>query len=180
MKTDRIHYTPIGITGSKEVGKDTVADFLIEQDNLYVKYSMATPIRAIMKIFYFNEDDGKDSIHPIWGISWRQAAQIIGTDLFRKHFRTDTWIIFAKTKILSDSTHKTIIPDIRFNNEAKLIKEHGGIIIKVIGPNRKGNEVKDEHSSEKGIDEKYVDFVIENTGSLLQLKQEILKIEWRI
>lgn len=86
----------------------------------------------------------------------RQALQWIGTDLFRDKFHPNTWInaLFADWKPQSRESYEAvkeymdkivgkelpeyseifpnwIVTDTRFSNEAKAIKEKGGILIRV-------------------------------------------------
>jgi hypothetical protein len=79
-------------------------------------------------------------------ITYRQALQYIGTDLFREKFHPDTWV-FA---LMSDYKPQSVIgvtdevnggwvqkypnwliTDVRFPNEAKAIKDRGGKIIRL-------------------------------------------------
>lgn len=64
---------------------------------------------------------------------------------------------------------KWIISDCRFNNEAEAIKSKGGVIIKV----ERDLDNQDSHKSEKGINDHYVDLVINNNGSIQDLITEV-------
>ena len=63
--------------------------------------------------------------------------------------------------------------DVRFDNEAAAIKKLGGIIVE-IESTKTSTRINTKagiagHSSEDGIDLKYVDYIIENNGSLRKL-----------
>jgi hypothetical protein len=85
-------------------------------------------------------------------ITVRQAMQWIGTDLFRDRFHPQTWCnaLFSEYKNLTHTEAKEkykntgiavppieypnwIISDVRFKNEAKAIKDRGGLLIRVEG-----------------------------------------------
>ena len=79
----------IGISGKKRSGKDTVADFLIQEYG-FIKYGFADPIKQIAKIIFgFNEEqlygDKKEEIDKIWKIKPRifsKNSELIMDSLF--------------------------------------------------------------------------------------------------
>ena len=167
---------PIGIAGFKGSGKDTLADLMLKYNKGFKKYSMADPIRKMGKVFHFSINEMlnpkmKEVENKFWGISWRKFAQMTGTDLFRHNFRDDVWVRFAEYAI-TKTNKNLIIPDIRFNNEAELIKKYGGIVIKVRREGCNG----DSHASERGVDDKYVDIFVDNDGSIKAMKKKVEKI----
>jgi hypothetical protein len=60
------------------------------------------------------------------------------------------------------------VPDVRFDNEASLIQELGGVIVKI----NRDSEQGDGHASEAGISGRLVDYVIDNNGTLEDLEQQ--------
>jgi len=82
----------IALCSQKRGGKDTLADHLIKKYD-YTKYSFADPIKkSAMEIFGFTKDQmwgstkDKETVDERWGISPRQALQIMGTELFQYDF----------------------------------------------------------------------------------------------
>lgn len=79
-----------------------------------------------------------------------------------------------------------IITDTRFPNELKAVKDRGGITIRVNRPNFVENTLtgeefpvkvyKKEHKSETALDTAEFDYVIDNSGSLLDLEEKVLEI----
>jgi hypothetical protein len=67
---------------------------------------------------------------------------------------------------LHDNPTNVIISDCRFPNEAKAIKERGGIVIKVVRPDAKA---LDSHQSETRIDEIDADYTLFNDTTLENL-----------
>ena len=67
-----------------------------------------------------------------------------------------------------------VICDVRFLNEAKMIKDNGGILIKI---KRGNNETKDLYISEIEINQIQYDYLIDNDESIEELYKKIEEIE---
>jgi hypothetical protein len=68
-----------------------------------------------------------------------------------------------------------IITDTRFPNELKAIKDYGGVTIKIVRDS--GNTVGTQHISETALDHvQDWDYVIDNTGTIEELKQKLYDI----
>ena len=64
-----------------------------------------------------------------------------------------------------------VISDVRFQNEADLVKKHNSLLINV---NTLGQNNNDNHISETGIDAiKNCDILIQNRGSIFDLHEKI-------
>lgn len=75
---------------------------------------------------------------------------------------------------LRDLQYNCVVTDVRFQNECDIIKQLGGIVIKV---DRPGLESNDEHVSEKTIDSiTGYDYKIVNDGSFDDLHHKIEKV----
>lgn len=82
----------------------------------------------------FNEVFGSNRTSEI-----RQKLQKYGTELGRNVFGENIWIRTAENWMIlqkSRGIEKFIFCDVRFPNEAKWIKDNGGIVIRLIAPNR--------------------------------------------
>ena len=81
--------------------------------------------------------------------------------------------------VLVGATSNLIISDCRFPNEAKAIKERGGIVIKVV---RDSVISDDTHQSETKIDEIEPDYVFVNNKSLKELRGAVSAIVklWKV
>ena len=122
--------TVIGIVGKKFSGKDTCADFLV--DNFYYKkFSFADGLKQVCKVAFLLSDaqvhdpSCKEIIDERWGRTPRELMQIVGTDLFRTHFDRNVWLKRLEFELESlPETQNIVIPDVRFENEYRFVQEY--------------------------------------------------------
>jgi dephospho-CoA kinase len=178
----------IGILGLKRSGKDTSAEYLINNYG-YVRYSFADPLkRATKEIFGFTDEqlwgDEKETIDSNWGISAREILQIMGTELFQydihkhtdklSHIGRNIWVnrfkIWYKDELKKNPNLMVVIPDVRFPHEVDIIKSIGGSIWKVVRPSL--NNV-DLHPSETEMESIIPDLLINNDSTIENLYKTI-------
>lgn len=173
----------IGITGKAGSGKDTFANYLmtyfIKKKKVYTIKHFATPLKECSAIllgipsYELNKEEIKDYVLNDYNITIREFMQILGTEIIRKINRdifVDT--LFRRNKGINN----IIIPDVRFVNEAKAIKEKKGIIIKVIKKDQQYSKIH-EHESEIEMEEILADYTIEaNPGDFDKLESEAKRI----
>lgn len=144
----------LGIVGKAYSGKDSIADHLIECYG-FVKLSLAAPLKAMCALAFdltTEQVNGSEKavVDPRYGKSPRDILQFIGTEGFRA-VDPDCWV-----KLLLRQAEKeprpVVVPDVRFVNEAKLIREAGGEIWRVVCPDHPKNAAMTEnqqmHASE--------------------------------
>ena len=169
----------IGLVGEAGSGKDTAADYMIEEG--WVKFAFAQALKD-MCIDYLglSHDDaytqeGKLKYNDFWGMTNREILQKVGTDAFRNGFHKDTWVKIAELKIsnMLKSGKKVIITDCRFDNEAEMVERLGGIVMNIQRKNYQSNLTSSEkgHISEQGINEKYISRIILNDREKIALKR---------
>ena len=168
----------IGLCAKKRSGKDVMADYLIENYG-FNKYSLAAPLKkAVCIIFNWDYDtveknENKEKIDPLYGISYRQACQSIGTNwgqlslcenypLFKEITGRKLWVKNFIQYYINNKDKNIVIADVRFPHEADAIKALGGKIIKI---QRSSLENNDTHESEQYIDTIKGD-IIENNSTL--------------
>lgn len=167
----------IGITGQKFAGKSTVANMLSEILG-YKTCSFADKLKDVTCIlsgctreqledYDFKENElVPDYLQPYClnaeKPTYRAFLQHFGSEVMRG-VNDNIWIDCT----LSKCGENAIISDVRFPNEAKAIRDRGGIIVKVV---RDGVVSKDTHSSEKNVENIAGNIIVFNDGSLEHLK----------
>ncbi len=159
-------------------GKTTAANLFIEHQRV----SFAAPLkRAVWRLLdklnirlpgahYVYTD--KEAIIPELGVSARHMMQTLGTEWGRACIHPDFWVMIARAKtqrIMADG-RSVVIDDVRFPNEAAMIRELGGELWRI---DRPGIAYDGDHSSEGGLEEITPDRVIVNDGTIAQLKEKI-------
>lgn len=150
----------IGLSGPKGVGKSTFAsqmafdfyrDGITEQVRIM---SFATPLKQMLGCIvhedYIKQD--KERIIPHIGVSARVCLQTLGTE-WGRNLNPDIWVNLAKHRIEESADKIFIIDDVRFDNEAKMIRELGGAVWNL---SREGIGGEDNHISESGISKKFI------------------------
>jgi len=168
----------IGITGLARSGKDTVANIIADLDSDYEICSLAGPMKNAISSWFnnfsmWNDDQKEVEDDEFMGRSPRYLAQTLGTEWGRKLVHEDVWITILANEIESWGFNNVVVPDIRFANEAKWIRDSGGLLIRVLRPDGKTVRL---HSSELGIDPQEPHVTINNSGSLEDLKLVVASI----
>lgn len=117
----------------------------------------------------------------------RDFLQILGTEAMREGLHKNTWVnaLLADYKAYNVSTDEDgnvmyrmphwLITDTRFPNELAAVREKGGIAIKVVRDNT--TDIGATHSSETALDHiTNWNYVIDNNGSIEDLKQQLSRI----
>lgn len=176
----------IGLIGYAGSGKDTTADYLVENYN-FTKLSFGSILKDVVASLFswprelLEGDTNESRIFRETKDEWwskelnmevtpRKMFQMIGTDIMRNHFHTDIWLLALKKKLTQ--YENVIITDIRFINEYDFVKNLGGIIIKIVRPNISILN----HSSELNIDNFEYDYSIINNNDMTCLLFRINKL----
>jgi hypothetical protein len=182
---------PILLIGKIGSGKSLVAGILKKYG--FREETFSSPIKMFAKSIGFLDNQiygsqqDKLEINNFWNISGREFLQQFGTDLCRKYFskcvpnmnmgERKLWTRIMEFKIGKGGL--MVISDGRFEDEAKLIKDYGGIIIEI----KRYQKVTDTeekkfnqliHSSE--LSNIIPDYTINNDGTIQDIKDEILNI----
>lgn len=142
----------IGICGFQGVGKDTFSNYLVDNFG-FKKFSFAAATKDILAIMFgwdrsLLEGDTiesrtfRETLDPWWSeklsipnLTPRKILQMVGTDLFRKHFDDEIWVHIVEKKIIEllkkNSSEKIIVSDCRFPNEIDMLKKLDGKIIHI-------------------------------------------------
>lgn len=183
----------IGLVGKKGSGKSTVANILAETED-YVEIAFADPLKQICQTLFLlsheelHDTKMKEQIVERVNTTPRRILQQVGTNLMRDRLRevlpelplTDQlpsiWVWNAQQRILDlRKRHcEIVVSDVRFPDEASMIRRLGGILIRI---RRDANTFSsDLHPSEVEMENIDVNFEIDNDGSLEELKQKITSL----
>lgn len=172
----------IGITGRAGAGKSTVAAYL-EREYGCEELAFADPlVNMLAALFdtadvpscYLTERALKEQPTPL-GPSYRRLMQTLGTEWGRDIVGRDFWVGIARRRLDVRFLHgqPVVFSDVRFHNEAVLIKERGGTVIRVL---REQAALIHPHVSESQMDGISVDFELHNHGSLATLHDQVDRV----
>lgn len=129
----------IGINGKLGSGKDTLASLIKKHAsvNNVVNKSFAYKLKIMGAFLTGTEEplwfsqEGKNVMLPAWGMTIGEFQQKLGTEAIRNGLHTNAWVLALMADY--DKIFNWIITDVRFPNEADVVKEHGGIVIRIDG-----------------------------------------------
>lgn len=152
----------IGLTGPKGIGKSTFANRVGGQI-----LSLSTPIKEMLSVivdekYLYEDKEGQIPGFPD-GLNGRKLLQTLGTEWGRNLYPS-IWLdtthdkiatLIAQASAMQLQTFRVIVDDIRFKNEALMIKELKGEVWRI---KRTGfTPLEDDHSSEEGLSDEYID-----------------------
>lgn len=176
----------IGFTGRMGSGKSTLIKCLKDVQNKDLElFKFAQPLYDMQEAVY--EIIKKGYVRPKDFLKDRKLLQFLGTEWGRDTLKETLWSDIWKKSVLEFiDLHPTagkkefliVTDDIRFDTEAELVKSMGGIVIEVTS-NKTSERIdtsNSSHKSESGIDRKYVDAIIENNGTIQDLRDSLLTL----
>jgi len=168
----------IGLVGTAGAGKDTAANHLVSTHG-YSALALADPLKEMLRTLldeanvdrcYADHRDLKEvGIGGLCGLSFRQLAQRLGTEWGRA-ISPDFWLRVLERRIDAADLWPIVITDVRFPNEAEWVRAHGGVVWRLTRPQAAPAHA---HVSEQMPDQISADEEIDNSGSLLELHQQI-------
>jgi hypothetical protein len=168
------NYSVIGLTGYAQSGKDTVASILVEKYG-YTRIAFADKIRDFL--YGINPMVGcsptgylQDLVNLVGWDKAKQEPQVrrLLQDLgisARDLISEDIWVTAALSSVSKDQ--RVVITDVRFENEAAMIKSMGGQLWRI---KRSGVGPVNDHVSESEMDGYKVDQIFVNNGTLEELQ----------
>ena len=185
----------IGIVGRKRSGKDTAAQFLVEELG-YARHGLADPLKeaalALDPIVSTNDlpsfgnrtipaparlstvvdelgwENAKDAVPEV-----RRILQKLGDEAGRQVHGEETWILNLLKRVARENEigRPVVVPDVRYPNEADELRAAGFRIIRIDRPGF-CDPVEGEHASEQ-VERLTVDQVINNDGSVSLLRERV-------
>lgn len=174
----------IALSGAPRVGKDTFANFFINNKNI-VSYAFAKPIKEMlccafgwnMSIF---ESDLKDVKDFFWHISPREAVEYLGTEIMRGDIRNHfpefdkfigekIWVKRFEKFYLENQNKTIIITDLRYDPEFEFLDniEYYNILI-----TRRGTDLSRMYD----INKHGHDFELDNNSTIEDFKKKAKKL----
>ncbi len=173
----------IGISGSAGSGKSTVAG-LLKEDHGFAVIPMADPLKRVVSVLFDLRDNSllddqafKASTEPLSGKTYRYILQTIGTEWGRTFIDKDIWVKLNESQVIEAYNlgyTGTVIPDVRFDNEASHLKSLGGRLLHIERPGLEVDAGVKGHASETGINKSYIDTEIVNNKGVGDLKEQAM------
>ena len=170
----------IGLCGRAGAGKDTVADVLIDRFG-FSSYSLAAEIKScLVDLDPFIPINNRpvrlselllDSSLEVLKRSYpevRRLLQVLGAEVVRARVES-FWVDRLEDRLVVDKPKRVVITDVRFENEIKWIRYLGGMVFCVERDGVHDEYAGAKHSSELGVDDEFIDSVVNNSGSLEDL-----------
>lgn len=158
----------IAISGVKGSGKSLTAEAIKElaSPNVVKRLSFALPMRLMLVSLgvpsenVFGDQQAKNEpLEAFGGVTVRHLLQTLGTDWGRNMINPNIWVNAAQRMIQDNVT--CVFDDLRFPNEACMIRQNGGLIISVRCQGAE-EQAKDQHESEAHYASLPYDILIEN------------------
>ena len=188
----------LGFTGTAGSGKTAAARALLRAHGTANQMSFAGPLKSMARELiravlprawdhdasgYIDDPTLKETPLPfLLNITPRRLMQTLGTEWGRNVLHPDFWVIVAAAKVerqlgstfkKSDRVPlKMVFDDVRFANEAEMIRAYGGKIIRIVRPDRENTAEVASHASEAMDFE--ADLTVINDGTKEELEAKML------
>lgn len=146
----------------------------------YNRIAFADGIKDICKTAFglsdydVNDQHGKKRLLLEYGKTVREMMQGIGEGL-RSAISKDIWVIHTLARIntiLHTMPNHILVTDVRYPNELEALKARGFTMIKLV----RDTGIRDNHPSERDLNDNLFDYVIDNNGTLEELEEKLLQI----
>ena len=178
----------IGLGGSLRSGKDTAADFLVEDlsfdklgmsdDSLHQFVMRQNPWIQTNEGFFARyrtiiAEHGYTDAKKIDDL--RQFLQLTGTEAGRDLIGENVWVDIIRNKILASTAPGVVVTGIRYPNELDMIRKLGGTTIYVTRADSTEHRMS-QHSSETTLSGKDFDHILANNSTLDDLRTNIHRL----
>lgn len=183
----------IAFAGRKQSGKTTCAEAVVSYFNGMVKpynaakiYNFADPLKKdiCMNILglshaqcYGDDDDKNQLTNLVWNnsqLTAREVMQFVGTDIFRK-MKPGVWADATINKIKADNNLSlAAVADCRFPNEVEVIKNAGGLVIKLNRNPHNSNHISETALDNDNYDYRNFDLIVNNEALSISEQTKII------
>lgn len=151
----------VGLNGNAGSGKDTVGLGLAQSRWEYERLAFADVLKDLaLRIGWSGRKDEEG----------RKLLEDLGEGV-RVVLGADAWVKPVRETILSNPRKRYVITDMRYPNEAELVRNLGGMCIRVVRPGYSPGGPSDRKLGGYGFDAQLL-----NTGSVPQLQRSALKL----
>jgi hypothetical protein len=170
----------IGFSGLINSGKTTAAEILVQHRGAR-RWSFADPLRGMLKTLlmcHYPEDQAENflrrektvPLRPFGEKTARYLLQTLGTGWGRNMIMFNVWSETMRGRLESvrDQRITIVVDDVRYQNEADVIKSMGGKIVRIDWE----AAIPPTHDSDSQIIES--DAVVSNNGSMADFEQSII------
>ena len=169
----------IGFMGLASAGKTTTAKTIqsIDPDRIGV-YSFARPLKKFVgDLFMLSCEqlygDRKEIVDERWGHSPRRIMQMAGTDFVRNMVMPEFWVVRMKESIKRSSFEIILIDDVRFDDEAQMVIDTGGVNYLIQRP--MGQQLPWHASEQPPV--RLAEDVFYNNGTLREYQEQVKQTE---
>lgn len=166
----------VGLTGYAGSGKDAAAAGLTALN--WKRVSFAEPLRQMLLALNPFLPSGLTLQYVVEKQGWegakkspevRRLMQVMGTEVGREMIDDELWTKLALKQIKQHflNGHPVVVTDVRFSNEADMIRQAGGRIIRI---HREGVKPAQNHVSDTNVDLLSYDHEIVNNGTVEELQ----------
>lgn len=192
----------IGLTGKKQSGKDTAADYLVQHRG-FTKLAFASKLKAML--YDINPVVSADVVFDemtkvvdtrfvylqevVDAYGWdrakilcpevRRMLQRVGTDGVRNHISKWTWVEKLEDELIpmlrKDPNRRVVISDVRMPEEQEFVHAHGGVILRIELDSQRDDESENGmHESEAGVPYDYL--ITNNFGDPQEMYHQLEKL----
>jgi len=164
----------VGITGRAGSGKSAASDALVETG--WIKMKFASPLKDMLRAIGLTDQHIEGDLKEVpcdllCGQTPRFAMLKLGTEWGRDTIGGDLWINIAAHRIATAlaAGMSVVVDDVRFDNEAELIRRLGGVVLGL----ERDNVLTIDHKSEAGVT---ADLIYRNDGSAAELRGYMISV----
>ena len=137
----------IALVGLKGSGKDTTADYIVQNYPNWEKDSFAGVLKDVTSVLFgwdrkmlagetVPDREKREQRDEYWSekfgreITPRNMLQYLGTDVLRTYLHEDIWVNALERKVIN-TDNNIIITDCRFKNELDMLRSKGAVVIRI-------------------------------------------------
>jgi len=195
--TETVHsYTGIAFCGYAGSGKSTAARMCRDLVDVGTVRSFAGPLKRLCyeylgenldipwSAYYGTQEEKNAPLEALPDWSGRKILQFLGTECFR-NIHKDVWAKALHRDIViayGCDNEYTFVDDLRFQNEAEILKDADIYIVKLTRSNPQGGATQGipGHASEREVELIHEDLLLDNRGEKEYLKRQLKELLCRL